>query len=166
MRSRDDSDFHFRVIREGDRARISIDAVGRDGRYRNGLQPVLKVVGPDQSASDVAIVQVGPGSYEGTVTLARKGSYTFQVVGEGAGLSQRLEYSYPDEYHFYPVNTDVLQKMSAETGGRFQPEAGQIFETTGETTAVPTPLWKFLAAAALVLYLADVFLRRVRLFDA
>jgi GNAT superfamily N-acetyltransferase len=52
MRSRDDSDFHFRVAREGDRAKVSIDAIGPDGRYRNGLRPVLKVVGPDQSASD------------------------------------------------------------------------------------------------------------------
>jgi hypothetical protein len=144
---------------------ISIDAVGRDGRYRNGLQSALKVVGPDQSATDVAIDQVGPGSYAATLKLTRKGPYTFHVVGGGAGLSQRLEYSYPDEYHFYPANTGLLQKMSSETDGRFQPEARDIFDARGETTAVPTPLWKFLVAAALVLYIVDVFLRRVRLFD-
>jgi hypothetical protein len=166
MRSRDDSDFHLRVTREGHRARISVDAIGPDGRYRNGLKPMLRVVGPDQPASDVALDQVGPGTYGATFTLTRNGPYTFQVVGEGTGLSQRVEYSYPDEYHFYPVNTALLQTMSAETNGRFQPQARDIFETAGETTDIPTPLWKFLAAGALALYLADVFLRRIRLFEA
>jgi hypothetical protein len=55
--------------------------------------------------------------------------------------------------------------MSTETGGVFQPAAGDIFNPNGETTALPIALWPYLAAIALVLYIGDVFLRRLRLFE-
>ena len=37
--------------------------------------------------------------------------------------------------------------------------------TNGETTMRPVPLWPYLAACALGLYIINVFLRRVNLFD-
>ena len=110
--------------------------------------------------------QVGPGSYEAKFLLGKKGSYLFRAVGEeSSGSSRALAYSYPDEYHFYPPNIDVLRALSEETKGRFQPKPEDIFDPEGETTALPTPLWPYLAAFALILYLTDVFLRRVRLFE-
>jgi hypothetical protein len=42
---------------------------------------------------------------------------------------------------------------------------GLNFATHGETTAFPMPLWPYLTVLALVLYIGDVFLRRVRLFQ-
>ena len=39
-----------------------------------------------------------------------------------------LAYSYPDEYHFYPPNTEALRSLSNETKGRFQPRAEDIFD--------------------------------------
>jgi hypothetical protein len=89
----------------------------------------------------------------------------FRVIGVNGGPSKTLAYSYPDEYHFYPPNTDLLRAISSETNGRFQPSVQDIFDPHGEVTAVPTALWPYLAAMALVLYIADVFLRRVRLFE-
>jgi hypothetical protein len=76
-----------------------------------------------------------------------------------------IAYSYPDEYHFYPPNTELLRSISNETKGRFQPRADEIFDANGETTALPTHLWPYLAALALALYLTDVLLRRLRLFE-
>jgi hypothetical protein len=110
--------------------------------------------------------QVGPGSYEAKFQLSQKGSYLFRAVGaESGGPSRVLAYSYPDEYHFYPPNTEVLRSISNETKGRFQPHAEDIFDPQGEAAALPLPLWPYLAAAALLLYITDVFLRRVRLFE-
>jgi hypothetical protein len=76
-----------------------------------------------------------------------------------------LAYSYPDEYHFYPPNTELLRSISTETKGRFQPHTKDIFDANGETTALPTPLWPYLAGLALLLYIGDVLLRRLRLFE-
>ena len=165
MRPHDNSALDLRVVRDGDVARITIDAIEKDGKFRNKLESQLRVVGPDQSVSDVPLHQVGPGSYEAEFALTQKGSYVFRVIGENGGPSRTLAYSYPDEYHFYPPNTDLLRAISDETNGQFQPAAKDIFTTQGETTAFPTPLWPYFAVIALVLYIGDVYLRRVRLFE-
>ena len=165
MRRRDD-DFDFRVVKDGNEANISINAVQKDGQFRDKLEPQVRVIGPDEAVSDVAMHQVGPGSYEAKFQLSQKGSYLFRAVGaESGGPSRVLAYSYPDEYHFYPPNTEVLRSISNETKGRFQPHAEDIFDPQGEAAALPLPLWPYLAAAALLLYITDVFLRRVRLFE-
>ena len=64
-----------------------------------------------------------------------------------------------------PAQNFLLRSISNETKGRFQPRAEDILAPNGETTSLPTPLWPYLAALALVLYLTDVLLRRVRLFE-
>ena len=125
----------------------------------------MRVAQPDQSISDVAIQQVAPGSYEAKLPLTQKGSYLFRVIGESGGPSKTLAYSYPDEYHFYPPNTDFLRAISSETKGKFQPTALDIFDSHGETIAVPMTLSPYLATIALLLYIGDVFLRRVRLYE-
>ena len=166
MRRRDDNEFDFRVVRDGDEAKVTINAIRKDGQFRNKLESQVRVISPDQSVSEVLVRQVGPGSYEAKFPLTKKGSYLFRAVGEDSGGASRvLAYSYPDEYHFYPPNTEVLRAISAETKGRFQPRAEDIFDPNGETTALPTPLWPYLTAAALLLYLTDVWLRRIRLFE-
>ena len=166
MRRRDNDDFDFRVVKDGNEAEITINAIQKDGQFRNKLEPQVRVIGPNEAVSDVAVHQVGPGSYEAKFPLSQKGSYLFRAVGaESGGPSRVLAYSYPDEYHFYPPNTEALRSISNETKGRFQPQAEDIFDPQGETAALPVPLWPYFAAAALVLYLADVLLRRVRLFE-
>jgi hypothetical protein len=165
MRARDNSEFDLRVIRDGDKAKITINAIQKNGKFRNKLESKVRVVRPDQSVSDVGVRQVGPGSYQAEVPLTQNGPYLFRVIGENGGPSKTLAYSYPDEYHFYPPNTDLLHAISNETNGAFQPSVQDIFDPHGETADFPAPLWPYLAALGLVLYIGDVFLRRVRLFE-
>ena len=47
----------------------------------------------------------------------------------------------------------------------FQPQAKDIVDPKGATTEFPTRLWPFLAAIVLGLYVVDILLRRVRLFE-
>jgi Ca-activated chloride channel homolog len=166
MRRRGDNEFDFRVVKDGDEAKLSINAIQKDGQFRNKLETQVRVIGPDQSVSEVRVHQVGPGAYEAKYPLTKKGSYLFRTVGaDSGGASRVLAYSYPDEYHFYPPNTELLRSISNETKGRFQPRAEDIFNPNEETATLPTPLWPYLAALALLMYLADVMLRRVRLFE-
>jgi Ca-activated chloride channel homolog len=166
MRRRDNDEFDFRVDRDNDEAKITINAVEKDGQFRNKLQAQVRVIGPDQNVSELPIHQTAPGSYAARVPLKQKGTFTFRAVADQAGGPSRvLPYSYPDEYHFYPPNTELLRAVATETGGSFQPNAAEIFNTRGETTALPTPLWPYLGATALVLFVIDVLLRRLRLFE-
>ncbi len=72
-----------------------------------------------------------------------------------------IYYPYPDEFRFYPADTERLRALSEQTGGKFQPEIADIFADLNESASVPTQLWPFLAALALLLNLLDIALRRV-----
>src|SRR5207244_2023289 len=90
MRRRDDNEFDFRVAKEGDEAKISINAIQKDGQFRNKLQTQVRVVGPDEVISDVAVHQVGPGAYEAKYALGKKGSYLFRAIGTDSGGASRV----------------------------------------------------------------------------
>ncbi|HET9219362.1 MAG TPA: VWA domain-containing protein [Terriglobia bacterium] len=167
MRRQDNDEFDLQVTRDGDEALITINAVEKDGRFRNLLHPKLRIVDPAQASSTIEVPQVGPGAYETRVPLNQDGTYVFRTLGDASsGVSRTLEFSYPDEYHFYPPNFEVLRDLSAGTGGVYQAAGPEIFDAGGETVNVHTRLWPFLASLALALYLVDVLLRRLRLFEA
>jgi hypothetical protein len=167
MRRQDNDEFDLQVTRDGDEALITINAVEKDGRFRNLLHPKLRIVDPAQAASTIEVPQVGPGAYEMRFPLNQDGTYVFRTVGDASGgASRTLEFSYPDEYHFYPPNFEVLRDLSTGTGGVYQAAGPEIFDAGGETVSVHTRLWPLLASLALVLYLVDVLLRRLRLFEA
>jgi uncharacterized membrane protein len=163
MRRHDDSAFDFRVQRHGDSALITIDAMGKNGHYQNSAKMEVRIVDPRQQVSVIQIPQVGPGSYEARVPITQRGSYMFRAIGEGLGGSSRiLTYSYPEEYHFYPPDIVKLRTISEQTGGIFQPRGPEIFDPGGESTAISTRLFPWLISFSLVLFLADVLLRRLR----
>jgi uncharacterized membrane protein/uncharacterized protein YegL len=166
MRRQDNDEFDLQIQRDGDEALVSINAIEKDGRFKNTLQPQLRMLNPAQVASNINVPQVGPGSYETRVSLPDDGTYVFRTAGVNTGgPSRTLAYSYPEEYHFYPPDLDRLRSISSQTGGKFQPEGPEIFETNGETASYHRPLWPWLAAMALLMYVVDVFLRRLRLFE-
>ena len=162
MRNRDNSELDLHVVQDGYRARITVEAIDKDGRFRNSLDAQLRVVTPDQSISDVAVRQTGPGFYEADFALTSKGAYIFRLIGESGAVSRTLAYSYPEEFHFYPTNTAPLRAISEATNGKFQPAPEDIFRRDGQTTRVPLRLWPIFASLALFLYFGDVYLRRVR----
>jgi len=168
MRRSGDDYFNFKVTREGDSAVLSLNAVDKEGHFRNELQPQVRVVGPDQKLTTMDIPQVGPGAYESRIHLDQDGTYVFRAAGgtSSVGVTTRtLEYSYPAEYHFYPPDTQKLRTISTATGGVFEPQGGEIFKTNGESREYPMSLWPWLAGMVLVLFISDILLRRLRLFE-
>jgi uncharacterized membrane protein len=166
MRRRSDESFDFAVGRKNETALISINAVAADGRFRNELQPQVRVIGPDERVSVIDVPQVGPGAYETQIRLRANGSYIFRATaGNAGGFTRSLEYSYPAEYHFYPPDIQKLRFISEATGGVLAPEGREIFDTRGETVPFPTRLWPVFCSLALMLYLVDILLRRIRLWE-
>ena len=165
MRRRDDGQLDLRIDRVADEAQISITALKEDGSFQENLTSQLSVVDPQQNVSIVNLRHSGPGTYEGEFSVDQRGPYLFRVAGEEAGVSRILPYSYPEEYHFYPPDVELLREVSAVTGGTFDANASDIFRPGSQPTERPTPLWPYLAIGALLLYLGDIFLRRVRLFE-
>ena len=166
MRRRDEEEFDFHVRREGGTAVLSIDAVEKSGRFLNDIRSEARIIDPSQHVSVVNVPQIGPGAYEVRIALKQRGTYMFHTSSGGnSGASGMIAYSFPDELHFYPTNFATLRTISSETGGVFQPKGEEIFDSAGETTLVAIALWPWLAAFSLCLYLLDVLLRRVRVFE-
>jgi hypothetical protein len=78
--------------------------------------------------------------------------------------SQALYYRYGDEFRLYPANTELLNEIAVQTGGKFLPDVGEIFEDYGETASVPTPLWPGLSLLALFSFFLDIAVRRAPWF--
>jgi len=162
----------FRVTREGDEARVSLRLMTERGAWRNQLAPRVRATQPGAGSSELALRQTGPGQYQASIPLATAGSqpYTFAVLNGGgvdAGAARRagtrqLFYPYPDEYRSLPPDVDLLAALAAQTGGKIGASVAEIFADQGDRGVARTPLWPWLAALALGLYLLDIFVRRAR----
>lgn len=167
MRRDDDEEIDFAVERVGNEAMITVSAVTEEGAFRVDLQPRLEVVAPDGSATPLPIDQIGPGTYRASHPLhaAPDAPYVFRLSADDLEpQSRELFYPYTDEYRLYPPDTELLLAIADQTGGKVAPDNEEIFDDYDESASVPTPLWPFLAALALVGYLLDIALRRAPWF--
>jgi len=167
MRRDGGDELGFVVERVGDEAIITVSALTEEGAYRTDLDPRLRVVGTGGDGIPLSFQQVGPGTFQARHTLGPPGEdpYRFELSGNGIeDRSQALYYRYGDEYRLYPANTQLLSEIASQTGGGFLPEVGEIFEDYGETASVPTPLWPWLSALALISFLMDIAVRRAPWF--
>ena len=165
MRRKDDGELDLQIDKVGNEAQISITALEEDGSFRNRLDSQLSVVDPQQNVSIVNLRHSGPGTFEGEFPVDQPGPYLFRITGDESGTSRILPYSYPEEYHFYPPDTELLEEMSSLTGGIYDASAADVFASEQESIMRPTPLWPYMAIVALLLYMGDILLRRLRLFE-
>ncbi|MDR0522749.1 MAG: hypothetical protein LBH00_12990, partial [Planctomycetaceae bacterium] len=66
-----------------------------------------------------------------------------------------------EEFRVKPPNEDLLKQIAKRTGGIYQPKPEELLLAGGRSGTQIIPLWQWLLAAAMVLFTADVFLRRV-----
>lgn len=160
----------WEVVRVEREAVIELSALAADRTFRNGLTPKVEVTSPDGRSSILPLRQVAPGRYRAGIEVepGRSAPYRFALLA-GGGLSaaelaragtRSLTYPWPDEYRVLPPDTRLLQALSARTGGSFEPKAEDIFADRGDGGRVATPLWPWLVAAALLLFMLDVLVRR------
>lgn len=153
-------------------ARLRLSARTPDGGYQNLLRPAFAMTSGDGSARSAArridARQIAPGTYEADVVI--DGATGYAIVAEGlegtaAKPSLLIAANYPDEYRFRPADPRLLSSISLSTGGRYEPDAAALRPGAGDRSTVPTRLWPWLLVLALAAYLADLLLRRVRIFE-
>lgn len=158
---------NWEVSRADRDAVITLHAWQADGTQRDGLAPVVRV---DEGTATLTLPQSAPGTYSARVPLAavRSTAYRFDLLASGGLSAQEVRQAgarelQPDadaEDRAGATDTELLRRLSDATGGVYAPAPADIVRPRGDGGTRATALWWMLAAAALALYLIELFVRR------
>ena len=146
---------------------VTVEARDPKGRFRDLLTLPVEVKSADGATAKLSARQVAPGKYKAQVTADARQPLTVSVSEAGVAAPSRLVL--PDtnaEYRFHPPDVDGLKSIAAATGGTFKPTPETLRASAASNQTVRRALWPWLVMFALVAWLGDVLLRRVRLFEA
>jgi hypothetical protein len=143
-------------------------------RRRAGDDSAAPTTAPDgrryRERHELPLMQTAPGRYEASLPLERYGS--FVVTAEHrqddrliAESHTHLDNPYPREYATLEADEALLSRAAEVTGGSSEPTPERLFDPDGEEITHHEELWPKLLYLALLLFVLDLLLRRVRLFD-
>jgi Ca-activated chloride channel family protein len=162
------------IALKSDEGRIQIDNTDERGEFLNDLHTVVQLVNPDLGVQSLPVKQTAPGRYEAAFPTKDIGSYVLKVRQSRDGAEGKEEVvsdyvraitiSYKPEYRHLSPNEPLLHALADVSGGKYNATPAQVFAVeNGESVAVRKRLWPWLVAIALVLFIADVALRRLDL---
>jgi len=152
------------------RVRVILDALDRqrEGEYLNGAEGALDFSGPDGSTGKSPFVQIAPGRYVAAFAASRPGEYRLTATLRRNG---RTLHSRPYGLLIRPAtpsptttsNEDLLRSIAQSTGGRYDPQAAEVFASAKNTVPQTTQLWPYLLTLVVLLFVLDVALKRIDL---
>jgi uncharacterized membrane protein len=183
MRRRAASHFPIRSARVGDLVHLSVDAVGADDRFMAGLEGGVHVtaVSPGRAATPprtLPLAETAPGRYEASFHPdIDTGALLFEATLSAgkiptAAATGRMTLPFAPELRPHPPAKDgaaategpaLLAASAARTGGRLISDARDLYEAARDGRETRQPLRTPILLATALLFVADVFLRRVRL---
>lgn len=157
-----------------------VDAFSADERFDNQLESKLVVIGPATAKGkgerrDVPMRRTAPGRYEAELRLDDYGSFLLRaeharIAADGslqpfASSFGHVSNPYPREYGRFEPDIELQVRAAAAAGGTLDPEPAKVFDPQGEKIIYYRPLWSRFVLAAIAVFLLDLLIRRVRLFD-
>jgi hypothetical protein len=162
----------------GGQLRASVDAFGADERFENNLISKLSIIGPEPGGTTrvVDMRQTAPGRYETAIPLDKYGSFLLRAehsreLEDGTAKQVAVSFGhvsnpYPREYASFEPDLGAMEKAAVATGGVMDPPTvAAVFDPAGEKVTFHEELWPWFIYAAIAVFLLDLFVRRVRLFD-
>ncbi|MCA9516363.1 MAG: VWA domain-containing protein [Myxococcales bacterium] len=150
---------------------VGVDAVDDEDKFIEGVTSDVKVTGPDGEEIPVPLVQTAAGRYEGTVELDKYGPYTVRgkhVPGNDPDATHQsfatVAWPFPPEHLVGDPDLTEVKRLADATGGLKDPTPAQLFDVGDAHSEHRVPMWPLPLYAALGLLVADVLLRRVRLY--
>jgi hypothetical protein len=157
--------------------RATVDAFTVDERFDNDIQAKLYVNGPQPAGGrrEFEMRQTAPGRYDADFELEEYGSFSLRAehfkpdekgdlrpVGVSYG---HISNPYPREYASFEADVERLRRAAQVGGGRLDPDPKALFSPGNEKIIYHEELWNRFVLAAILLFLLDLLVRRVRLFD-
>jgi uncharacterized membrane protein len=168
----------------GEELVATLEAFDEFEGFDSALESVITVrpIGGDSDAGPKAVgdavtpfLRVAPGLYQARVLLPHFGAYAVKAVhrrreadGElvPAGVSfAAASRPYPEEFRDLEPRPAVLRKWAEFGGGRFEPEPDQLWQPGEDSVSFQKGKQSDFIYLALALFLLDLLVRRVRLFD-
>jgi Ca-activated chloride channel family protein len=154
---------------------VSVDAIGADDRFLNGLESTLTIEGPsdvrgERTQQTVRLPQRAPGRYEARIELSGYGSFALHAshAKDGRVVARsdaQVSRPYPLEYAARAADRALLERTSLLSGGGELASSAALFDPGRERITAHEELWSWLVWLAIALFLLDLLLRRVRLFE-
>lgn len=152
--------------------KASIDAIGGDDRFQNGYEGKVTIIGPAPKVDKtvVNLQQVAPGRYEARHVLDQFGSFvlTGDLTSSGATVAESFGHvsnPYPREYAAFEPDLPLMSRLATATGGAMDPALAAIVDPAGEKISYHEDLWMKFVKIAILIFVIDLAVRRIRLFD-
>lgn len=170
----------------GDEVVATLEAYNEREGFDSSLESVLNVrfiSGPQAGETKVAqgeqkfvsFSRVAPGLYQARAPLPEFGSYAIKAVHRTRASDGNLRPAgvsfassarpYPEEFRDLKARPEALKKWAKLGGGQFDPRAEQLFSAQGDAVEFDKGRQNDFIFLALLLFLLDLLVRRVRLFD-
>jgi len=174
-KSRRELDMKTEVV--GGSVRAVVDAFTVDERFDNEIESKLYVIGPEPGGErrEYAMRQTAPGRYEADFQLDAYGSFLLRaehLKGTKTGDARQVAVShghisnpYPREYASFEPDIERLRRAVLAGGGSIDPQPKSLWDPGNEKIVYYEDLWDRFILAAIVAFLLDLLVRRVRLFD-
>lgn len=154
-------------VRDGVRPlSLSVEARDGSGNYRDLLQPVVRVTSSTGETADVSLRQTAPGRYEASVDAGATEVIALEALDDAPGIRSRLVV--PDlaaEYRFSQPDEALLSLLARTSGGASPATLEGLRATGGASRVSRRALWPVCVILALLLWLADILFRRIRVFE-
>ena len=153
---------------DGSDVTVAVDSVDEQGNARNLLTTQVEVAGPEQRAFSLVLPQTAPGRYGGTLTTDKAGVYALRITqydGDTPVVEQITGAVVPvaAEFLSFETNYRLLRRLAAATGGQALTSADEAFRhDRPPPEGYNRPFWQPLVVFALLLFVADIGVRRLR----
>ncbi|MDQ6760780.1 MAG: glutamine amidotransferase, partial [Acidobacteriota bacterium] len=125
--------------------------------------PAIFVLGPAGFQHPLPIAKTADGVFRGRIPIGqRQGLFRMRPLVESRAFPEVGLYRPEQELQDYGSNEYLLREISDFTGGRFNPNPKDVFDPGGRSTPSTLRLWPGLLGAAILLNVAELFLRKAR----
>lgn len=160
-----------------------VHGLTEDERFDNDYESRLLVrrgrgrgeVGAKPEVREVPFQLTAPGRYEARLAAPGFGSFVVEAkhsrrTADGTSRPMAVSHGhasrpYPKEYAAFEPNPALLERVAEVGGGKLDVDPAAVFDPAGERIERHAPRQDRFIFAALVVFLLDLLVRRVRLFD-
>ena len=171
LRKLESADLQPEVITDRGGGLVTVEAVDAQGNYRNFLNLSATVASPKGGSQTVRLEQTAPGRYEARFPTKEVGAYMVNVTESAPGGGRRsavagTSVSYSPEFSEPEPNLNLLRRLAEAGGGKVldsTTSSDNPFTHDRRKTFQPRDAWEWLLKFALLLFVADIGIRRVQI---